>query len=199
MSSDCFDTNQFENIDGLNPYPWLQYRHVSSQSVPSYSLSYGPREGSKDILIHELDVTWTNSSPIPQYAYGLISRSPSVIVGTGRSSQTIQVIGGQTVGVAPPRPGRTMLDSIHGGGFDAGSALSLAMYSVWEDRARGGTLLFGETQVVNPGESWRGWASCRYVHAAADTSGIYGGNNETEMRFTSGATQIDVYAYPKLD
>lgn len=199
MDSSCFNTDHFDNVDGLNPYPWLQYRHVSTGFGLSVSQSFGPREGVKDILIHGVEVRWENDSPIPQYAYGLMSRSPSVLVSTGRSTQQINVKGGQTVGVNPPTPGQTMPEWIHGIGFDAGAIGNQAAFSVIEDRARGGTLLFGETMVVEPGETWVGRAECRYQHLAPDTSGIYGGNGDTEMRFTSGATQIDVYAYPKLD
>ena len=199
MDNSCFDTNQFENVDGLNPYPWLQYRHVASKFALSREQSFGPREGSKNIVVHEVDFTWRNDSPIQQYVYALMSRSPVTIVGTGRGDQYLQILGGQTVGAFPPKPGRTMSDTLYGGGFDAGAIGSQAAFSVWEERYPGNTTLFGETMVINPGEMWRGWAEVHYVNENTDTAAINGGNGETEMRYSSGATQLDVYAYPKLN
>lgn len=190
MSNACFNTNQFENVDGLDPLPWLQLRHVSTVSTSSRAEILNPSGGAIDKVVQALDIRWMNTSPIPQYAYTLLSRGASQVVTTSRTRAVLQVVGGDTVSVNPPLPGRTMPDSIHGGGIEG----QTGVFVVWEDRQPAHTSLFGQTMLVNPGETYRLMYELRYVTEFTGTQV----SAEAEQRYISGLSKLDIYAYPKL-
>ena len=108
--------------------------------------------GNKNVLIHSLQRSWQNNTPIPQWCYGMVTRGGCRVTLQARSRGGLVVrTGSRTAWVA-----HTDFDSGGSGHWPLGPRVTLAeVADVWTLRlAGGGTLLTTATPLVNvnPGD-----------------------------------------------
>ena len=159
--------------------------------------------GNKNDLLHKLQLSWTNGSPVPQYAYGMITR------------------GGARVSLQPRSRGGLVLRS----GFkkaagDPGTLTDSSMFGVGADLGRGGTLSLGTTYGVaeqrmnsctiplapertgwlrlEPGETITAALELRFISEFWENTIIDGGDTGSESSYTTGATRLDLFAVPVI-
>jgi hypothetical protein len=201
MTFPCVDVNHFDPNGGApTPQEWLQLRHVSTAFAAGVDNADVPLSGSlPNILIHTLQASWLNNTPIPQQCYGLITRGGSEYSLQAPLAWTMNQSHGTVVGVAPADPALTLVSKF-GGWIDAGIFIpsGLPVYMVMEDRIGPRTALIGGTVTVNPGETYKAKAEVRMVATVWSNTGPDGGTSENERRFMSGDTRIDLFSYPIL-
>lgn len=202
MTDPCIDSGSFELVDGthLRPKDHMQWRHVATNYTPATVLTFDINDGiAKDELLHSVQVQWTNTTPINQYAYALLTRAGSKVILQGNCSGYIQTKAGQTSGVSPADPSSLTAISRFGIGFERGkTALDTAYYVIAESRMAERTMLFGDRVLLTPGETVKFKAELRFVSHYWDYRTPQGGLSETESNLDTGASQLDVFAYPAL-
>lgn len=202
MTFPCINEDEFEMVDGthVTPLEHMQWRHVAVGLANDVTETLVAADGvAKNILIHTVQAEWTNTSPVTQNVYGLITRGGSRVVLMARSRAYIQINSGQVVGVAPADPATSTVLSKFGCGAYRGLELfTNPRFMVVEHRIGERTGLIGDTNAVAPGETVKVRAAVSFVSDNWESVAIYGGTGENEAGFTSGATQIDLYAYPVL-
>lgn len=202
MTFPCINEDEFEMVDGthVRPLEHMQWRHVAVGLANDVTQTLVAADGvAKNILIHTVQAQWTNTSPVTQNVYGLITRGGSRVVLMARSRAYIQINSGQVVGVAPADPATGTLLSKFGCGAYRGLEIGFApRFMVVEHRIGERTGLIGDTNAVDPGETVKVRAEVRFISDNWESVAIFGGIGENEAGFTSGATQIDLYAYPVL-
>lgn len=201
MTYPCVNEDQF-NMDGgaISPKEFMQWRHVAVNTAASIDKQYPPNTAwTTPDPLHTIVASWTNTSPVNQKVYGLLTRGGSTVVLMARSRAFIEVKSGVVVGVAPADPAASLSISRFGIGFDRGLELfTYPRYTVLEHRIGERTMLIGDTHTVAPGETLKIAAAVAYVAENWETVAIYNDNSQLEARITSGATQLDLYAYPSL-
>lgn len=202
MTFPCINEDEFEMVDGthVTPLEHMQWRHVAVGLANDVTQTLVAADGvAKNILIHTVQAEWTNTSPVTQNVYGLITRGGSRVVLMARSRAYIQINSGQVVGVAPADPATSTVLSKFGCGAYRGLELfTNPRFMVVEHRIGERTGLIGDTNAVDPGETVKVRAEVRFISDNWESVAIFGGTGENEAGFTSGATQIDLYAYPVL-
>lgn len=202
MTFPCINEDEFEMVDGthVRPLEHMQWRHVAVGLANDVTQTLVAADGvAKDILIHTVQAEWTNTSPVTQNVYGLITRGGSRVVLMARSRAYIQINSGQVVGVAPADPATgTLLSKFGCGAYRGLENFSNPRFMVVEHRIGERTGLIGDTNAVDPGETVKVRAEVRFISDNWESVAIFGGTGENEAGFTSGATQIDLYAYPVL-
>ena len=113
--SDHFDSDDVY----IAPQPWMQLRSVASVEAASVSRNYDPSDGvNKNDLIQTLEASWTNTSPVPQQVYGLVTKSGSQVTLQCRSRGYLAMGHAVHVGTGVPS-----LDLIEVSRFGVGSDL----------------------------------------------------------------------------
>lgn len=201
MTQPCFDPAAFDGTDGeLSPHPWLQWRHVRTNIAGSVDGSLPPVAATNpgEIQLVDFEVAWTNSSPIMQRAYAMVTRDGSAVSLNARNIAYINRYEGISSGSAPDVPA-LVLAGRHGVGADHGlEAFNNPRYLVVESRDGQKTSLLGPTVTLAPGQSIRARVSLTFQVQNQETVAIWQGVNETEMRYLTGASRLDLYAYPVL-
>lgn len=198
----CVNPDDFHMVDGthITPRQHLQWRHVATNYANGSIVTFVPNDGTnKNVAIHTVRASWTNDTPVPQYAYGLLTRAAGRVVLQAQSRGFIQTSVGQVVGVSPADPAASTVVSKFGIGFSRGvTAADQAYYGIVETRMGTRTMLLGDTSLVLPGETLKLAASLRFISEHWESLPIHNGMNETEAEFDSGESQIDLYAYPSI-
>lgn len=202
MTFPCINEDEFEMVDGthVTPLEHMQWRHVAVGLANDVTQTLVAADGvAKDIAIHTVQAAWTNTSPVTQNVYGLITRGGSRVVLMARSRAYIQINFGQVVGVAPADPATgTLLSKFGCGAYRGLEVFTNPRFMVVEHRIGERTMLIGDTNAVAPGETVKVAAEVRFISDNWESVAISGGTGENEAGFTSGATQIDLYSYPVL-
>jgi hypothetical protein len=200
----CFDPADFETIDGaLEPHEYLQWRHVATAFVAGSETSYPRSATGRNDLLHTVQAAWTNTTPIAQLVYGLVTRGGSMVVFGPRNRAGIAQWHGIGTGVAPADPA-TLFVSRHGGGVDTGTAgiNNYLDYAIYEDRQGPRTAFLGTATniVLPPGQQIKGRVDIRFVTDSWSGANVDGGNTEGVQTSTvvSGSTRVDLYAIPVL-
>lgn len=98
MSAGCFDPLHFREDNGvISPQPWMFWRPVGTVRAPGKATTYNVSGGgNKNELIHNLQQNWVNDSPVPQWAYGLISRGGATVTLQARSRGGLSLLSGSS-------------------------------------------------------------------------------------------------------
>ncbi len=206
MTFPCVDPNMFDPNGGApTPREWLQWRHVATQSAASVEqLDIPPSASLPDILIHTLQVQYTNTTPIPQQVYGLITRGGTQWALNAPNQFTLNQSHGTAVGVAPPDPSLTLVSKMGGGMVATVTGFGQQLYNIIEDRAGTRTSLIGDTITLPVGQTYKARMELRLVGIVWDTqqpsnNTLNGADaTEAERRFMSGDTRLDLFSYPLL-
>jgi hypothetical protein len=206
MTFPCVNEDHFEvRPDGsLAPQPWMQWRHVRSIDAPSKSASYGVTGGTnKNDLLHSLQLSWTNNTPISQWCYGLITRGGARVSLQARTRGYLQVASGYKLAVGDPGP--LEIASRFGCGADMGRGGTLAIgttYGVIEERMNSVTFPLAPERAgwskLAPGATLTGKVEVRFITELWETSTIDGGTSGSESSYDSGATRLDLFAVPVI-
>lgn len=197
---------QFDN-DGvaLTPQPWMQLRQVASRSVESVSKSYDPTDGKdRNEELQTVTVSWTNTTPIPQYVYGMVSKSGGQVTLQARSRGYLST--GHAAKVAVGTPSLTPVEvSRFGIGSDVGNGGILKIggaFAISEYRQNSATIpLMPHVTgwyVVAPGETFAGNVTVRFVSEVWENTNIDGGDGDTQSMVITGSLRVDLFAVPVI-
>lgn len=200
MTYPCIDEDQFEMVDGthIRPRAYMAFRHVATIEAAGIDRIYLPAGGNQAQDLYEVQVAWTNPDPVSHNVYALVTRGGSQVVATARNQVWIAQYMGTALGVAPADPVASTLISRFGTGGDMGNNGSQAGWSTFETRAGERTALLGSTVVVAPGETYKARVRLRFDGSVWESLPWIGGSGESELSISTGATRLDLYAYPVL-
>lgn len=203
MTEPCINGDHFllENGTDLTPQDYMQIRRVATATTSSVVTTYIPNDGiAKNDPLIEVDVTWTNTSPVAQAAYAVMTRGGSSVALTARSRAYIQTEGGTAVGSPPGVPVMPVV-SRFGNGSDKGMVASDFEFMIVETRIPDRSILVGDTLTVPPGQSFRARVELVFVSDFWENADVWLGSilgDELEARVVSGDLMVDVFAYPSL-
>jgi hypothetical protein len=206
MTFPCVDETQFTVVDGthLQPKDHMQWRHVATNVLNSNSYSFTVVGAAPNQDLAELQVAWTNTSPISQNVYCLITRGGTTVVTQARSVAYIETYWAATQGAAPadPNPTPGTLIGRYGNGSDCGvypSSSTNALYLITETRTPDRTYPIGSTVVLPATHTYKLRIRLRWQAQVWESVGIDGGNtSETESSLVTGATRLDLFSTPVL-
>lgn len=200
MTFPCIDEGEFEMVDGthLRPRPYMAFRHVATNAATSVDWSGDPNGGNQAADLYQLQVAWTNPDPIGANVYALLTRGGSKLAVSCRNRLYIETFSGTALGVAPADPTAATSISKFGNGGDLGgpSGGSTILGAPCETRAGERASLVGNTVLVAPGQTYKVRVRLRVDAAFWETTAFYGGDSEMEMSLSTGATRLDLFAYP---
>lgn len=202
MSFPCVNTGQFDMVDGvaLQPKAFMQWRHVAVNTLASLDASYASVSATDlSVDLGEVQVAWTNTSPIAQKVYCLATRGCTKVVTQARNISVVDTFYGLAQGVAPADPATSTQIGRYGNGSDGGTVAGGVIFLITETRAPERTYQVGDTITLPAGQQIKVRVRLRFVQINRETSAIDGGNTtETEHSVTTGATRLDLFAYPSL-
>ncbi|QGH80042.1 hypothetical protein SEA_NHAGOS_31 [Gordonia phage NHagos] len=204
MTYPCVDPEHFDATDGeISPQPWTQYRHIATTEALSKAGSYPVAGGgAKNDLLQTLQVSWTNSSPLDQLVYGLVTRGGAVLALQARSRGYLVMSHGIAVGAGTPPVEEV---SRFGVGLDVGSGGTFGTntkYGVIEQRQNSRTLPLMPQQAgwlrLAPGDTVTARVELRFRSDFWETQAITDGEQGSESSYVTGDTRLDLYAVPVL-
>lgn len=202
MSFPCIDPFHFttDADGGLTPQPYMQWRHVATNSAASIQNVYDYNAGSGqagDLL--QLQVAWTNVEPLQMKVYGLLTRGGSILTNTGRNRVYIETYWGSALGTAPADPTASTLFGRFGQGSDLGEVGGRVAFSNFQVRQGERTNVLGSTVTVPSGDTYKLRIRLRFDGSNWEsTQSIPGTDAESELSIITGATRLDLYSYPDL-
>jgi hypothetical protein len=202
MTYPCINPLHFQVVDGaITPQPYMQWRHVATNMAAGIDKDYDPNGGAGQAEdLYSVQVQWTNADPISMNVYAVITRGGSRVAASCRNRPVIQQWTGTALGVAPADPATATLTGQFGIGGDFGEdpISGLPGFAPLENRAGERSSLVGAVVVVPNGQTYKVRARIRFDSYNWETEAYYQGDTETELTISSGATRLDLYAYPVL-
>lgn len=197
--SDHFDSDDVY----IAPQPWMQLRSVATVEAASVSRNYDPSDGvNKNDLIQTLEASWTNTSPVPQQVYGLVTKSGSQVTLQCRSRGYLSTGHAVHIGTGTPTFDLTEV-SRFGVGSDLGNGGLLNIggaYAISELRQNSVTMPFMPhiTQwfTVPAGETITGRVEVAFISENWEGTQIDGGDGDTESKVITGDIRLDLFAVP---
>lgn len=188
------------------PQPWMQMQHIGGAEADAVSRHYEPTSGfNKSDGLQNLQVSWTNTSPVRQWVYGMVTRAGSRVTLQCRSRGYISTRhamvknNGET-----PTFGMTEV-SRFGVGSDVGAGGILKIggeYAISELRQNTVTAPFmphltGWT-LMEPGETIHARIETRFISERWENSLVNGGDGDTESTVVAGELRLDLFSVPTL-
>lgn len=202
MTYPCINELHFQVVDGaLTPQPYMAWRHVATNQAASIDRNYDPNGGAGQAEdLYTFVVSWTNTTPVSQNVYGMLTRGGTRTAASCRNRPQIQAYFGTALGVAPADPAASTLFSVFGHGADLGdnNGDGLIGFAPFENRAGERSCLIGSTVVVPNGSTYKISLRIRSDSAFWETASYYQGDNETELSIASGSSRLDLFSYPVL-
>mgnify|MGYP000960661729 FL=1 len=188
------------------PQPWMQMQHIGGAEADAKSRSYDPTSGfNKNEILQTLQVSWTNTSPVRQWVYGMVTRGGSRVTLQCRSRGYISTRHGMVKNNGET-PTFTMIEvSRFGVGSDVGAGGILKIggeYAISELRQNTVTAPFmphltGWT-LMEPGETIHAKVEVRFVSERWENSLVNGGDGNTESTVIAGELRLDLFSVPTL-
>jgi hypothetical protein len=202
MTFPCVDEEHFEVTDDgdLTPQWYMQWRHVATTSANGIQKTYNISGGDQSEDLVNFQVDWTNDTPIDVHAYVLLTRGGAIMTNNVRNVVYLETYYGQASGASPSDPTASTLFGRFGGGADLGTVTGPNRTIFTNHQLRQGerTLLVGSTDVLEPGESIKLRVRLRWAAHFWETLPIATGATEAELSISTGASRLDVFAYPAL-
>ena len=201
MTYPCVDEDHFQVVDGdLTPQPYMQWRHVATNSAASVQNTYDVNGGNQAADLFQLQVAWTNPDPVSHNVYGLLTRGGSIVTNNPRNRVYIETYMGAASGVAPADPTASTLVGRMGNGADLGTLTfpDRTIFTNFQTRQGQRTSVLGNTVVLAPGESYKLRIRLRFDAAFWETLAVAPSEAETELSINTGATRLDLFAYPVI-
>jgi hypothetical protein len=202
MTFPCINEDHFE-VDGdgaLQPRSHMQWRHVATNSAASVQNTYDINGGNQAADLFQLQVSWVNSSPLPMNVYGLLTRGGSTITSAPRNRTYIETYWGAAQGAAPADPTASTLHGRFGVGADLGTngGVTAVVYANQQTRQAERTSILGSTVLLPATHTYKLRIRLRFDGAFFETLPQVTSEAETELSIITGATRLDLYAYPDL-
>jgi hypothetical protein len=201
MSYPCVDPGHFQVVDGdLTPQPYMQWRHVATNSMAALQNTYSINGGNQAADLAQLQVQWTNPNPISMNVYALLTRGGCIVTNSPRNQVYIETYLGTAQGAAPADPTASTLIGRMGNGADLGSFNSGANVPYANVQTRQGerTIVVGSTIVLPSTQTYKVRVRLRFDGQNWETTAVPTSTAETELSINTGATRLDLYAYPVL-
>jgi len=204
MTYPCVDPDDFlVNGDGaLSPQPYMQWRHVATNSAASIQKSYNTNGGNQAEDLLTFQVAWTNQNPISMLVYALLTRGGSDVQTGARTRAFIATYYGQASGAAPADPAASTLIGRTGSGVDGGTYTSGTTYARWattEVRQAEHSQVIGPFTTLAPGDTLKTSVRLRWDADFWETLPYFvAGSAEAQLAVTTGASRLDLYAIPVL-
>ena len=205
MTFPCIDPDHFQVLpDGsIAPQPWMQERLVYAVEAKSKAGNYGVAGGvNKNELLHSLTAVWTNTSPLTQQVYGVVSRGGSRVTLQARSRGFLSLWHGALVGAGTIVPIEV---SRMGVGADVGKGGLLAVgtgFCLVTNRQNSLSMPLMPAQVgawdVAPGATFNAKVELRFGSEYWEAGSVDGGSNGMESSYVSGDTRLDLFATPVI-
>lgn len=197
MTDPCVDPAFFDVTDDgvLGPHPWLQWRRVATNSAAGALVT--PTDTAQ-VLVHDVQLAWTNDSPIDQHAYGLCTRGSTQVITTANKRFVVEQRRGWAYGSAPADPDPDDEISRHGGGCDFGTIAGNAGFGVWEHRQGEGTTPIGPDVILTPGQTLKLRVAVYVVRISWSPNPPPEWAPEAENLIDPADTQLDIFAYPVI-
>lgn len=199
------DHFQVLDMTTVAPQPWMQLSMVGTVKFDAVSKTYDPSSGfNKNDTLQTLQASWTNTSPIKQWVYGMVTKGGSQVTLQCRSRGYISMRHAMTKTSGTPT--FEMLEvSRFGIGSDVGNGGILKIggeYAISELRQNTTTMPFMPHLtgwfLVEPGETLHAKVDTRFISEYWENSFINGGDGNTESRISAGALRLDMFAVPQL-
>jgi hypothetical protein len=205
MSYPCVDPDQFV-VDGdgaLSPQPYMQWRHVATNSAGGIQKTYTVNGGNQAQDLVTFQVAWTNPNPISMLVYALLTRSGSSVQTGARTRAFIATYYGQASGASPADPTASTLIGRTGSGVDGGTTvIGSTTYALWaatEVRQAEHSLLIGPFTTLAPTQTLKTSVRLRWDADFWETLGYnVAGSDEAVLAMSTGASRLDIYAIPVL-
>lgn len=163
----------------------------------------GSAQGNKNDLLHALQTSWTNDTPIDQWVYGKITRGGARVTLQARSRGGLQLASGYKVAVGDPGPLVTC--SMFGCGADMARSGTLALgttFGMIEERMNSVTIPLATERAgwtrLTPGQTLTARAELRFISEYWESSTIDGGTSGSESSYETGGTRLDLFAVPVI-
>ena len=187
------------------PQPWMQMQHVAGVHVEAKAKSFDPTSGfNKAETLQVLETSITNTAPVRQWVYGLVTRGGSRVTLTCRSRGYISTR--HAMVITSETPAYNMIEvSRFGCGSDVGAGGILKIggeYAINELRQNTVTMPFMPHQtkwfMLEPGETLHAKIDTRFISERWENSLINGGDGDTESTVVAGDLRLDLFSVPTL-
>lgn len=202
--TDSSSTSLFGNLGGLfgSLFGSLSSVFGSFSSLLGGGTS-ASAAGNKNDLLHSLQLSWTNTSPIDQEVYGLITRGGARVTLQARSRGGLFLASGYKQDVSDPGP--LVEASMLGVGADIGRGGTLATgtsFCVMEARQNSVTIPLAPERTgwwkLPPGQTITAKAELRFISEFWENTQIDGGDSDSESSYETGDTRLDLFAVPVI-
>jgi hypothetical protein len=163
----------------------------------------GSAQGNKNDLIHALQTSWTNDTPVDQEVYGKITRGGARVTLQARSRGGLRLATGYQIAVGDPGP--LVTASMFGCGADMARSGTLALgttFGMIEERMNAVTIPLAPERAgwarLAPGETITARAELRFISEYWESSTLDGGASGTESSYETGGTRLDLFAVPVI-
>lgn len=159
--------------------------------------------GNKNDLLHSLQLSWSNDSPIDQWVYGVITRGGARVTLQARSRGGLVLRSGYRQHASDP--GALEIASMLGIGADMGRAGTLAIgtgFVVAEVRQNSTSVPLAPERTgwwkLPPGQTITAKAELRFVSEFWENTTIDGGDSGSASGYETGDTRLDLFAVPVI-
>jgi len=163
----------------------------------------GSAQGNKNDLLHYLQLSWTNTTPIAQDVYGKITRGGSRVTLQARSRGGLRLASGYKVSVSDPGP--LVTADMMGCGADMARSGTLALgttFGMIEERQPSRTIPLAPEragwQRLAPGQTITAAVELRFISEYWESTTIDGGTSGSESSYETGGTRLDLFAVPVI-
>lgn len=201
MTYPCVDDEHFQVVDGeLTPQTYMQWRHVATNAAAALQNTYDVNGGNQAADLLQLQVSWTNDAPIPLQVYGLLTRGGTIITNNPRNRVYLETYYGAASGVAPADPTASTLIGRVGNGTNLGTLTSpdRTIFTNHQTRQAERTSILGNTVTLAVGESYKLRIRLRWDAEFWETLPVAPSEAEVELSVNTGATRLDLFAYPLI-
>lgn len=195
---ECVDPGSF-GVDadgGIYPLPHLTWRKVATSGMATIRRTFA-LTGNQAQDLATLRCSWTNTAPIPQRVYALLTRGSTTVTTCPRNHVYIETFYGSASGAAPADPSAETWVGRTGNGAYRGVYNGVTLQANWQTRLGQRTFGLGASSVIAPGATIKYAVRLRYDGWQWETTAVFGGSAEMEMSIDTGATQIDIFALPE--
>lgn len=194
--------------DSISPQPWMQQRHLAFGEAEGVTKQFAPSGGgSKNLVVHTVDVKWTNDTPVAQWVYGMVTRAGAQVALQARSQAYLSTWHGVTIRNDATLPAGFAFEmeevSYYGGGMTVGkggvltSGTGFGVHRHYKN-SQSAPLMphMPGLYRLEPGQTFFARVTVKFISYFWENTRIDGGESGTESSFTSGDTRVDLYGVP---
>lgn len=159
--------------------------------------------GNKNDLLHALQLSWTNDTPVDQWVYGKITSGGARVTLQARSRGGLLLSSGYAEHESDPGP--LTMCSMLGCGADIGRGGTLALGTsicIMEVRQNSTTIPLAPERTgwhrLAPGDTFTARVEMRFVSDFWENTTIDGGDAGCESSYETGGLRLDLFAVPVI-